>query len=378
MTIYGLDVSNHQGNMTTLGGVAAKFFISKLTEGTTFTDGNASHNLAFAKSNNIKLTGGYHFIRAGNGSAQADWFIKRARQLFGTELNGNLWQLDCEADATEADVRAFKARWDAVTGNVPIFFYTGDWWLQPRGWNVAAMGFAGLWSAPNAGYVGRANAVKATDWAGNYGGFGKITILQYDARSSVGDTNMFNGTLAQLQALCTRREPSGDGNGEDTDMKLVEVSLGASPMDLTFGSFGQVNWSEEYADPANEHADTPKDRPQGYPGYVPSHSAYVNGTVYVHLTGQEAGDQVQVRLAKNGWDAKASKITTTAYEYLWDQPASTGEQYLTLPMRAYAHAGEHWYIQVAVLPKDGTDPAAARPDLKLVGATWRPYQMVKG
>ena len=208
MTIYGLDVSNHQGNLTGFGGVAASFLCHKLTEGTTYTDPYASHNLAFARRHHLPVLGGYHYVRAGDGAGQADYFVARARALFGHELRGHLWQLDCESDASWADVKAFKHRWDAATGGAPILFYSGDWWLSPRGWNVASLGFAGLWAAPNRGYVGKANNVRSGDWVAGYGGYDKLTILQYDARASIGDTNQYTGTITQLRDLCRGSTPN--------------------------------------------------------------------------------------------------------------------------------------------------------------------------
>ncbi|GAA4219415.1 GH25 family lysozyme [Actinocatenispora rupis] len=241
MTLYGLDCSNHQGNMSSLGGVAASFFVHKLTEGTTYVDPNAAHNLSFARSRRIPVLGGYHFIRAGNGAGQADQFAARARQLFGHDLHGHLWQLDCESDATWADVRAFKQRWDAGTDHAPILFYTGDWWLQPRGWNVASLGFAGLWAAPNRGYVGAAQNVRASDWVAGYGGFSRITVLQYDARPSVGDTNQYQGGLAQLKALVAGRK----------DPEVYYTSVGRGSLSLKAGQTTSVHFTSAAANTGN-------------------------------------------------------------------------------------------------------------------------------
>lgn len=199
--IYGIDASNHQGNMGDLRGYSASFFIHKLTEGTTYIDPNASHNLSMARKLGVPVLGGYHYLRAGKGVGQADYFADRARQLFGHDLSGHLWQLDCEADATWADVKAFKHRWDLGTDAAPLLFYSGDWWLKPRGWNVASLKFAGLWAAPNNGYVGGSDNVRPGDWKAGYGGYDRLTICQYDARQSIGDTNLFDGTVTQLRDL---------------------------------------------------------------------------------------------------------------------------------------------------------------------------------
>jgi hypothetical protein len=371
MTItYGLDASNHQGHQSSLGGVAARFYVHKLTEGTTYIDPYAAGNLEWARNQGIKLTGGYHFIRNGNGAGQADFFIAQAQRLFGQDLAGRMWQLDCESDASYDDIKAFKQRWDDRTGGAKILFYTGDWWLQPKGWNVAALGFVGLWAAPNRGYFGRANNLRpATDWRAGYGGFDKLTVLQYDARSAIGDTNMYDGTLAQLQALLRGGGAAGGGS-EETDVDIVETSLTTSGAAMKPDTVLQINWDKESTDPLHQHADTSKTRPQGYPGFIPAFNGYVDGTVYLHLAGQKPLDRVQVRGVIHNW--KNGKATDTRYEVLWDVPASDGDQYVTVPWRAHAAAGQHWYIDVRVFrPEGDTDP---RPDLRLVGATWRPWQ----
>lgn len=369
MTItYGLDISNHQGNMTSTGGVAAKFLISKLTEGTNYIDRYAQANLAWAKGQGIMLLGGYHYIRAGDGAAQARFFVARARELFGADLRGRLWQLDCEADASLAVIEVFKDEWDRLTGSTPILFYTGDWWLQPRGWNVAAHGFAGLWASPNRGYVGRANNVQAYDWVAGYGGFERLTILQYDARSAIGDVNQYQGTLAQLKALVTGTKPA---EKEET-MKLVYTSVSCTrETPLKLGGVTQINWNQENTDPSGQHEDTTKARPQGYPGLVPAFTAYVEGTVMLDFDGLVPGDKVTTRLAKNEWDSKANKITSTAFETLDIRYAGGDELGFTVPLMAYAHAGQHWYIQVIVEPAK----AGERPAPTILGGTWRTKQV---
>ena len=282
MTIYGLDVSNHQGDLASLGGVHASFFCHKLTEGTSYLDPNAAHNLAFARSRNISLLGGYHYIRAGNGAGQADYFAARARALFGHQLRGHLWQLDCESDATLADVTAFKKRWDAGTGSAPIFFYTGDWWLQPRGWDVAALGFAGLWAAPNRGYVGRAANVRPGDWSAGYGGYRTITILQYDARAAVGDADMYRGDLADLRALCAGSSPG--------KVKMY-TSVNAHDVALTKGVARHIRFTSAGA----PGAWTPPKGDEGGYNVGVAHAAHV-GTIA--LTGNSEGARIRVRFVE--------------------------------------------------------------------------------
>ena len=354
MTIYGLDVSNHQGNLTGFGGVAASFLCHKLTEGTTYTDPYASHNLAFARRHHLPVLGGYHYVRAGDGAGQADYFVARARALFGHELRGHLWQLDCESDASWADVKAFKHRWDAATGGAPILFYSGDWWLSPRGWNVASLGFAGLWAAPNRGYVGKANNVRSGDWVAGYGGYDKLTILQYDARASIGDTNEYAGTLAALRELVSE---------EDV---MIETSLGASDTKLSFDDFTLIRWSKEYADPGHTHANGT------YPGYIAPVSSYVDGVLLLRLTGLRPGDHYQARLVIHDWDTTHHKSKRVAgIDILDDGVCTTGNQYVNVPVRRYAKHGQHFYFDVAVWPDAG---GSDRDTPTLAGASLRVSQ----
>jgi hypothetical protein len=360
VSVYGLDVSNHQGNLTGFGGVATSFLCHKLTEGTSYTDPYAADNLAFARSHAVPIRGGYHYIRSGNGSGEAAYFVARARALFGHDLRGGMWQLDCEKDASWADVKAFKQRWDELTGGVPILFYTGDWWLRPRGWDVASLGFAGLWAAPNRGYVGRADNVTGADHTAGYGGFDRLTLVQYDARASIGDTNVYAGSLAQLRALLAGGNSATEG---DDDMPTyTSLSLGQT-MQATWDEPTVLRWAVENTDPAHQHADG------RYPGFIPGRDGFVDLDGSVRIRGAQPGDEWQLLVQDHTW--RNGKSAGMVDELLREGTVTSGDHWADCRRMRYAHDGHHLYIALVLYRK--ASPADA-PAPTIVSGTLRVRQ----
>lgn len=164
------------------------------------------------------IPGLYHWIRAGRGAEQARFFHGLVVEAGGPR--GMLIQLDCEDDATYADVLAWRDEWAQLTGGHPILLYTGGWWWRPRGWDGAAI-TPHLWDShyltadadtiPDdpAAFAGR---IPADWWTPGYGNWPAATILQFTSRGDAGslgnnvDLNAFRGSLAELAALTGQRD----------------------------------------------------------------------------------------------------------------------------------------------------------------------------
>lgn len=119
----------------------------------------------------------FHYMTAdAAGEAQAEYAYQQIISLGLTY--GTAHQLDVEADSiTEGAVRAYLARMSLLLGR-PVALYTGDWYWQPRGWNVADL-TPYLWAAPNSGYLSAYPGDSAPTWAAGYGGWPTLAVMQY-------------------------------------------------------------------------------------------------------------------------------------------------------------------------------------------------------
>jgi hypothetical protein len=165
------------------------------------------------------IPGGYHWIGAGDGAAQARYFMNHVKQLGGPK--GMLIQLDCEDNATEADVTEWVGEWKRLSGNHPFLMYSGGWWWKPRGWNGTKW-TPYLWqshylsadadtiSDDVAAFAAR---IPASWWNPGYGGWAQATILQFTSRGDAGslgnhvDLNVYRGSLADLAKLTAAPAP---------------------------------------------------------------------------------------------------------------------------------------------------------------------------
>jgi hypothetical protein len=123
----------------------------------------------------------FHFLTGdATGGAQADYAYQRL-QLLGLTA-GTAHVVDVETnpagpDATLAGLRDYLARMRTLLGH-PVMVYTGDWWWQPKGWNVADLS-PYLHAAPNAGYPGAYPGDASGDWSAGYGGWPALSVMQY-------------------------------------------------------------------------------------------------------------------------------------------------------------------------------------------------------
>lgn len=205
--IWLADISNHQGDISIEQIVAEGYsaVICKASEGTSFRDGWFDGWIPRIKAAGA-IPGAYHFLRAGDGAAQAR--ILHARVADHGGPSGFLCALDNEADASWETTVAFAETWREISGGHPLLMYTGGWWWRPRGWPGAEL-TPYLWHShyvTGSGYGSALYGQVGEDfWTPGYGGWPQATILQFSSSARVAgqvvDVNAFRGSLTELLAL---------------------------------------------------------------------------------------------------------------------------------------------------------------------------------
>lgn len=205
--VWLADISNWQAGINieqvVREGYAA--VVCKATEGGTFNDKQFDNWIPRIRKAGA-IPGAYHYLRAGNGAAQARHFLNRLKRHGGPD--GMLIQLDNEKDASWDTTKDWVKEWNRLTGNHPILMYTGAWWWKPRGWDGEKL-TPYLWHSRYVNGTGTGSKlyekVPASWWTPGYGGWDKVTVLQFSSKGKVAgkqiDVNAFRGTLAQLRAL---------------------------------------------------------------------------------------------------------------------------------------------------------------------------------
>jgi hypothetical protein len=171
--------------------------ISKITEGLSsganWDVTNKAHSRQWYQDsvNNGQIWGGYHYLRKGNGAAQARYFLDEFNKITGHGVRGHLVQLDNESDADWQTTVDWSNEFYRQTNNHPYLMYTGNWW-----WNVAGRRWNGnsltpyLWHSSYVGGTGNGqalfNKVPNSWWLPGYGGWSRASILQFSSKGSCG------------------------------------------------------------------------------------------------------------------------------------------------------------------------------------------------
>lgn len=203
-----VDISHWQGNID-IARIAREGYaacVCKATEGRTYTDPTFTRNTKAAKKAGM-IPGAYHYLRDGDGAAQARHFHQQVKRAGGP--NGWLIQLDCEADGYGPEMTAWAKQWNRLSNNHPFLIYSGAWWWpRTRGFRGANL-TPYLWQSHYVSGTGTGShlysKVPAAWWKPGYGGWNEATILQFSSSGSVAgqkiDVNAYRGTLAQLKKL---------------------------------------------------------------------------------------------------------------------------------------------------------------------------------
>lgn len=215
--LYGVDIhGQYQAGIDfpTLARQGYTFAVTKASQGTGFRAPRFVEWIGKTRAAGM-IPGAYHWIEKGNAVAQVAHFLKVLADVGGP--NGLLIQLDCEDNATWADVQAWAAEWKRRTNGHPFLLYSGKWW-----WGAAGRQWPGssitpyLWeshylaadtdSVPDdpAAFAAR---IPASWWTPGYGGWKAATILQFSSKGDAGklankvDLNATKLTREQLLKL---------------------------------------------------------------------------------------------------------------------------------------------------------------------------------
>lgn len=142
MTLNGIDIASYQAGMNTAT-IPADFVIIKATEGTGYTNPTWRKQADAALAAGKKL-GLYHFQRAANPQAEADFFVRTIKPYIGKAV------LVLDYEANDVPGTAGAKQWlDRVyhTTGVRPMIYTSTSWENSRNFSAIAAANYGLWIA---------------------------------------------------------------------------------------------------------------------------------------------------------------------------------------------------------------------------------------
>jgi GH25 family lysozyme M1 (1,4-beta-N-acetylmuramidase) len=207
--VYGIDISSHQGDMDVARAAREGFSFVwiKATEGVGYTNPRFAPEMAETLGLGL-LGGAYHWLTAGDGCAQARYFLDEVRKVVEPALIAII--CDNETNASYQTTKDFFAELRRQLGNRPLYMYTGAWWWNARGWNVNGISDPAplLWDSEYVNGQGYASvlysAVPDHYWE-PYGGFAETSVLQFSSHGLVAgqvlDVNMFRGTIDELREI---------------------------------------------------------------------------------------------------------------------------------------------------------------------------------
>lgn len=194
MTVFYIDISSFQAGINLAGWHAVA---SKITQGTGYTNAYWQRFKGQAANAGAYFFG-YHFLEAGNGAGQADYYFSRAGRL--------PCMIDLEPTGSShpgvGDGVAFRDRL-IQHGGVCNLLYLPHWWWQQLGspsLNPFVSRRMHLVSSAYSSY-----SDNGPGWAG-YGGFRNADVWQYTSSMRTGgfsavDANAFKGSFAQLAQM---------------------------------------------------------------------------------------------------------------------------------------------------------------------------------
>ncbi|WP_228044869.1 glycoside hydrolase family 25 protein [Rhodococcus pyridinivorans] len=233
MTLYGIDVSNHQGNFDFAAAKREGFVFAthKITEGDGYRDPYWPRARDQMREHFPGLFGGYHFARNDiDVNRQADALFKH---LGDTSIPIQLDYEDTKnrgsIDNMKALIRAIEERGMRVFANyLPRWYWTGHMGAPrldgtPPIWNshyVAGTGYASVL------YPGDQHA----GWAEFHTGAPPVVILQFSEQGQVAgqsiDVNAFRGTEQQLRALFGSGSTPGGNAVAETPVLALDQLIG--------------------------------------------------------------------------------------------------------------------------------------------------------
>lgn len=205
VTLFGIDVSNHQGNFNFAEAKREGFSFAthKVNEGT-WRDPYWPRAKAQLQEHFPGRSGGYLFCKVGTDpQAEADTYVSHA----GLELPCQIDYEDLDRNGNIGDLNArIKALLDRGVRLLPI--YIPRWYWSGRMGSPDLSGLpVGIWNSDYVNGTGYASSLYPGDTYKGWGDIGgkQVSILQFSETASVAgqriDVNAFRGTDAQLAAL---------------------------------------------------------------------------------------------------------------------------------------------------------------------------------
>ena len=216
MTVtFAADGSSFQGAIDWPAVKAAGFGAGteKVTQGTTYANPfwPAARAALTAAASPAFTPGCYHFLTAGNGAAQADWFHRHAGPIPGFVIWCDLERAPAGAQPTVADAHAFVSRLRLHYPSKRIGVYASASFT-----GTTPMLFADLLWTPH--YVEGTGTPAAlykkvpAEWWAPVGGLRPV-LLQFSPSAEIpgvkglADVSAFRGTAAQMHAALTGTHP---------------------------------------------------------------------------------------------------------------------------------------------------------------------------
>jgi lysozyme len=237
-TVKGVDVSTYQGsvNWTSAKAAGIEFAFARISDGTANPDNQFTSNWKGMKAAGV-IRGAYQYWRASvDPTAQAD-LVASSLQSAGGLLAGDLpVVMDIEtadgqsASTIEANMKTWLAAVEQKTGKKPLIYTSmGTYPISATTYDTYT-----LWVA-NYGATCPSMPVGWTQWA----------FWQNSDSGSVSgisggvDTDVFNGTLAQLQTLAGAGTKTSDaGSGSSSGSSSSGSSSGSGSSGSSSGSSG--------------------------------------------------------------------------------------------------------------------------------------------
>ncbi len=200
-TVKGLDVSHWQDSIDwkKVRGAGYRFAFAKATQGTDILDGYFDENWSHMKKEGL-IRGAYHYIVPGSGAAQADYFLKHV-----SYAKGDLPPVvDVEAGGVKPDMVAdWVTRVKEKTGRTPVVYTSNGAWNSKH--HTDAFKAYPLWIAY---WVDVECPELPHPWKA-------WSFFQYIGPTVPGignkpDHDVFNGSLAELEAFAGAGAPSSD------------------------------------------------------------------------------------------------------------------------------------------------------------------------
>jgi hypothetical protein len=152
MTVNGIDIASYQSATYSTTGLG--FVMIKVTEGTGYTNPLYIAQLVHARAENL-VPGHYHFVRPGNMTAQADYFLQHA-QIHPGDLITLDWE---DGGVSGADKDAWIKYVQAKRPHNRVLLYCNrDFWLNRDHTSFAG---DGLWIADPNSAAGHPNVQHA-------------------------------------------------------------------------------------------------------------------------------------------------------------------------------------------------------------------------